>query len=78
MGLDLDPKNLFFGFWFFRDYSTGLNLVTKNQTKFFDLDLDHQKLQTVVAVVAAGAALFAVDAAGAGVVAVVVEKVRRV
>ena len=31
-----------------------------------------------MAVVAAGAALFAVDAAGAGVVAVVVEKVRRV
>ena len=54
----------------------------KSDRVSFCLDLDHQKLQTVVAVVAAGAvvvavvtagaALLAVEAVGAAVVAVVV------
>ena len=43
----------------------------KSDRVFFGLDLDHQKLQTVVAVVAAGAAVVAVVAAGAAVIAVV-------
>ena len=70
MGLDLDPKkNLFF---FFRFFGGSKFRPKKIRPSFFCLDLDHKKMQTVVAVVAAGAALLAVEGAGAAVVAVVV------
>ena len=59
-------------FFYFLDFSAGLNPDPKNQTEFFLPRFRPQKMQTVVAVVAAGAALLAVEAADAALVAVVV------
>ena len=73
MGLDLDPKkHLFFCFVLFFRFLGGSKSRAKKSDRVFCLDLDHQKLQTVVAVVAAGATVVAVVAAEAAVVAVVV------
>ena len=66
-------KNLFFLFLdFSRFFGESKSRPKKSDQVFFWLDLDHQEIQTVVAVVAAGTAVVPVVAADAAVVAVVV------